>query len=661
MKPAAASFCRRSLLVFALFTAAGVSLRAETWRLGSAELAVEFDDRTASLAVEQKPSGRKWRQLAAHDAYTVASVERDAEGLAIKLQGATPLELRVRLRPGATLELEVSAAPGAELQTLSFPGPFAPPAADGNLVLPLSEGVLMPLAEAATVLGSGRTYAIYGMSGLIMPWAGVTDAALEAGCTLTIDTPFDASLRLRGVDGAVTPEVVWKGERGRFGYARKLRYDFFERGGYVAQAKRYREHVRRTREFSTLRERAASRPHVDQLVGAVHVYTWDDGRTAELAAELKQAGIERAWIGWDPSHPPYPEKGYDEHLEALGYLAGVYDLYRDCYDDREWDKKAATNEMLRGMWLHRYPYPGRFEQIVARRPDQSPMQIRFSGDVGLMRYWTCTKAMVPHVPERIGRELKTYPHNSIFLDVTLAADLFECAAHEHPMTRREDAAARLAIHAYMADKLGLVVGSEWGADYGVGRTEFLHGLMTLSQFWGEGAMRDEKQPYYLGNWRNTVRPTIMLGEARASETYWKYGLGPGYRVPLFQLVFHDCTVSSWRWDDNSHKQPDAWARKDLFNALYATAPQWNLDRANWDKHRARFVSSYRALAPVLRAVGYDEMTGHRFLTPDRSLQETTFSSGRRVIANFGPAPQRAGDLEVPAGQFTLVEPADRRR
>ena len=307
------------------------------------------------------------------------------------------------------------------------------------------------------------------------------------------------------------------------------------------------------------------------------------------------------------------------------------------------------------MWLNRYPYRGLFQQIVARDADGSPRELMMSGDVGIMRYWVCTKAILPHVPDRITRELQTYPHDSNFLDVTLAAGPIECLSPEHPMTHREDVAARLKIHQYMANDLKMVVGSEWGAGYGVAHTEFMHGNMTMSQFWGRETF-DRESPYYTGSWRNTVRPDIMLKDAKPSPTYLKYGLGPEYRIPLFELVFHDCTVSSWRWDDNSHKQSETWVRKDLFTALYAVAPQWNLDRGLWEKHRTRFVASYQALAPVLRSVGYEEMTTHRFLNADRTLQETEFASGHKVIANFAAKPQAAANREIPAGGFVLIVP-----
>lgn len=646
---------RPRILLLAAFLTFGHALSAKIWTLSNASLQVEFDDQPGLLKVTQKSTGRVWRQLSSEASFRVAQVRQSNGQLEITLQGSPDLNVTLQLTPESDLAITVDAASDKPIGSLAYPGPFETPGDDWQLVLPLSEGSLIPVGEAEAALGARRTYSIYSMGGLIMPWLGVTDPGLRSGYSLTIDTPFDASLRLGQRDGRPVIEAIWQSEMGRFGYTRKLRCHFFDQGGYVAQAKHYRDHVRKTEEFSTLRDRAKTRPQIDNLIGAVHIYTWDDGRDLKLARELKAAGIDRAWIGWDPSHPPYPAKGYDEGLKQLGYLAGVYDLYRDIYDDEAYDKKAAGDEQLRSLWLHRYPYHGLFQQVVARTGENKPKEMQLSGDVGLMRYWTCTKALLPHIGERITRELRTYPHDSVFLDVTLAAGPIECLSPEHPMTRREDAAARLAIHKFMANDLKMVVGSEWGAGYGVAHTEFMHGLVTMSNFWGRETF-DRNSPYYTGSWRNTVRPDIMLNDAKASPTYWKYGLGPEYRIPLYELVFHDCTVASWRWDDNSHKQTEAWARKDLFTALYAVAPQWNLDRSVWEKYHARFVSSYQAIAPVLRAVGYDEMTDHRFLNADRTLQETGFSSGNKVIANFAAKPQTAAGREIPAGGFILLSP-----
>ena len=40
------------------------------------------------------------------------------------------------------------------------------------------------------------------------------------------------------------------------------------------------------------------------------------------------------------------------------------------------------------------------------------------------------------------------------------------------------------------------------------------------------------------------------------------------------------------------------------------------------------------MCPWLEKIGYSEMLDHKFLTPDRKVQESKFSSGWAVIVNF---------------------------
>ncbi|HUT01506.1 MAG TPA: glycoside hydrolase, partial [Phycisphaerae bacterium] len=109
----------------------------------------------------------------------------------------------------------------------------------------------------------------------------------------------------------------------------------------------------------------------------------------------------------------------------------------------------------------------------------------------------------------------------------------------------------------------------------------------------------------------------------------------------------DCVVAQWYWGDYNNKLPSLWLKRDLFNALYGTPPMFLFRRAFWRKNKARFVRSYRATCPLARAVGYAEMTDHRFLTPDRDVQQTHFANGTVVTVNFGDKPYAAGALKLP--------------
>ena len=105
-------------------------------------------------------------------------------------------------------------------------------------------------------------------------------------------------------------------------------------------------------------------------------------------------------------------------------------------------------------------------------------------------------------------------------------------------------------------------------------------------------------------------------------------------------------VAQWYWGDYNNKLPTLWDQRDLFNLLYATPPMFMFNRKLWQENRARFVQSYRNTCPTIRRVGYSEMTDHRFLTPDRSVQQTAFANGTTATVNFGPTAFKLPDGTV---------------
>jgi hypothetical protein len=127
------------------------------------------------------------------------------------------------------------------------------------------------------------------------------------------------------------------------------------------------------------------------------------------------------------------------------------------------------------------------------------------------------------------------------------------------------------------------------------------------------------------------------------ERVAKFQVGHKYRLPLWELVYHDCVVAQWYWGDYNNKLPALWDKRDLFNILYGTPPMFMFNRQIWEDNKDRFAQSYNDIYPVARAVGYAEMTDHSFLTPDRDVQQTTFSNGTTITVNFGDNPYRLPD------------------
>jgi hypothetical protein len=238
----------------------------------------------------------------------------------------------------------------------------------------------------------------------------------------------------------------------------------------------------------------------------------------------------------------------------------------------------------------------------------------------------CDRQAVPYARQRIAADLATHPYRCRFIDTTTAAPWRECYDPAHPMTRSDSRRAKMELLGCVSGEFNLVTGSETGHDAAVPFVHYFEGMLSLGPYRVPDAGRN--MPRIL----DQVPPDVA-----------RYQLGQQYRLPLWELVYHDCVVAHWYWGDYNNKLPGLWDKRDLFNVLYGTAPMFMFDRAWWAGHKDRFVASYRHTCPVARAVGYAEMTDHRFLTADRNVQQTVFANGVTVTVNFGAAAYRLAD------------------
>ena len=188
----------------------------------------------------------------------------------------------------------------------------------------------------------------------------------------------------------------------------------------------------------------------------------------------------------------------------------------------------------------------------------------------------------------------------------------------------------------VSGEMKLVCGSETGHEAAVPYVHYFEGMLSLGPYRVPDSGRDMGRPWH------EVPPDVA-----------KYQLGEAYRLPLWELVYHDAVVAHWYWGDYNNKLPVLWDKRDLFNILYGTAPMFFFDRKIWEANKERFVRSYRDVCPVARRVGYAEMTDHRFLTEDKTVQQTRFSNGTVVTVNFGKGAYRGEGLHVAPGGYRV--------
>ncbi len=380
--------------------------------------------------------------------------------------------------------------------------------------------------------------------------------------------------------------------------------------GYVGIAKQYRSVAREKGLLVTLEEKAKKTPAVRKLFGAVDLWFWDDvlkwryeGKNSRSFAEIlgKLGMTDILWSGGD-------SRQNVEYFNSLGFLSGKGDIYQDVYDPA-WNLPP---------WENTKGWP---EDLVLL-PSQERMK-------GWVTYYNgkdypggviCSTRSIEWMKRLIPPDLASHPYAARFIDTTTANPLRECYNQNHPLSRSDDRRGKTAMLDYVSGGLGLVTGSETGMDWAVPSLHYFEGMMSL------------------GPYRFNDSGYSLLGDDAPSAEYLRYQVGTSYRIPLFELVYHDCVVSYWYWGDSSNRVPDVWRDKDLFNVLYGTPPLWVVDPGVWSTHKDRFIASYKdGRATAVRTAG-KEMTSHSFLTADKTVQRSSFADGTEAWVNFGTRP-----------------------
>ena len=149
------------------------------------------------------------------------------------------------------------------------------------------------------------------------------------------------------------------------------------------------------------------------------------------------------------------------------------------------------------------------------------------------------------------------------------------------MTRTESREWKMKLLDYVSHDCKLVTGSETGHDAAVPFVDYFEGMLSLGPYRVPDAGRDMQRI-----WDDPP------------ERVAKFQLGQAYRLPLWELVYHDCVVAQWYWGDYNNKLPALWDKRDLFNVLYGTPPMFMFDRKLWETRKARFVQSYTNTCPL---------------------------------------------------------------
>jgi len=619
-----------------------VTLQGDHWLLENDHLRVTIDPQPGTWSVLDKAANHEWKQVAPQAAKGRAKFrdvrEKDngtSQGISFEAdfgwtQGK-PNTLSVTLTlPGTASDVLIEAdmrERNTAIERIPFLEPLVLDSPQAMLaVADYCNGHLYPL------VGQPPARKWFSTSRLDMPWVGVCDLEKGFGYAVIVETSDDGVIEVKpaasGGKELSAPRVLWTPCKKEFAYPRRLLYHFSARGGYVALAKRYRQYAQAHGLIVPFAEKLKKNPNLSQLFGAPDV--WGNA-SLKFARQAKAAGVEKMIIHGRSS--PEDMKA----INQLGYLTSEYDNYTDVLPLAA-GKDVDSNH-------------DRIPDNVVLKADGQRMTAWLTFDKKEQFMKRCPALWLPSAKVVVPKVLKTRPLLGRFIDVTTAEDLYECYDPSHPLTRGRKRECGVDLLSYVRSQ-GLVTGGEHGIWWAVPHVDYIEGMMSGGSYsWPAGHLLRPKS-------KDQEFSSPWGGKYGKWEAYAKWGIGHEFRVPLWELVFHDCVVSTWYWGDSSDfllaAAPEVTAKKDAFNVLYGTIPLlWANKEGSWDSARETFLRTYRNTCRLHEAVAGTEMTSHEFVTADRAVQRTRFSDGTEVIVNFGPKP-----FQATLGDKTYVLPQD---
>lgn len=592
-----------------------------------------FDERTGASALYAEGTPVFRQKCTAPELY-VQNAYEDAETLSLSLCRADGAQVlcQYRICSAQYPYVQLQLCGSGDLDAPFFYPPATEQLPDDQLLFPYNEGVILsakdpeaPLPETMLFHScetSSMSFFASLRQGAFLLCAAVTN--LDAGIKNTIAD-----------DGILTPRLFWESEKGKWGYVRECRF-YLGLGNITEVCKCYRSIMEEKGLLVSLCEKAKAVPKLHTLSGAANVWLWNDTameklydceasdeapvpqqfeRRAQIAQEMLDSGMSRVLWSIADHHTDPKTIAY---IKSLGFCTTFYDIYTDVIPVPLLDK---LSEVRVNRCRARIPY---WPDGVQRKADgtmQTAWSLKGKDGVFYAQNYLCDIAALQCAEQTIPPHTRQNGFDGRFIDV-IYGNSNECSHPAHPATRTLSMTFKNRLMQGLLDQQ-LLAGTEVGREDGVPFYHYNEGMLSPILYRSYDAGR---------------RMTHLYRGEQVDACILRYMLNPRCRVPLWELVFHDCVISYWYWGDSTNCCPELIRMRDLFCQLYGLPPLFSFAAKDWEQLRPMILASYHRTVPPAQRLAFCEMTEFHYLSPDRLVQKTLFSDGTTVVANFSSEP-----------------------
>ncbi len=347
--------------------------------------------------------------------------------------------------------------------------------------------------------------------------------------------------------------------------------------------------------------------------------TWGDLSPA-LIMQFKKAGLDKLWLGLPQWTSGFANPAGIAAARKAGYLIGPYDSYDTALPDGNDNPSWLTAQLGQDTFLK-----------CGIMLEDGKRKTGFNKE-GVYTNPTCVRPLM----EKRVQELQTQLNfNSWFLDVDATGMVFDDFDPTKLTSQAQDAKNRINGMAWIAKQLAMVVGSEDGHAVANSSIAFAHGMQVRGFGWRDKDMRtDASSAFFLGKWYPPHQPDVFFKNVSIKPEYKSLYFDPARRLPLFQAAFHDSLVTTNHWTLDNLKFKETRRSSELLQQLYNVPPMLNinLDTAS---SRLAYLKRIDDFFRPLHARLYDKaLVDFKYLSENGLLQQTHFSDGTTIIANF---------------------------
>lgn len=600
-----AAFC------FALVADAGQTLENSSVSVSVSENGISLLD---------KKSGKTFAQLPPQ--YKISKIIKTGETLKFDVAARPPISASITLsQRGFTLSLS---ADGKFQAPIKFPPAWQMQRGDIG-IYPIGTGLALPVEMQCPTRPNPP--AIRGAA-----WS-MSLTAFERGGTFVItaiEKPYDAQIFNTLVGGLNHTSIGWLSEKGNFAYTRSLR--IFVGDSLASTVSEYRRWRDSQGLVKTLRQKAKTNPLVNKLVGSANFWIWDENfynqmyrkpenpaaparNPRKIAEQMLALGITN--VLWQNISGETADDC--NFLKSRGFLVGKYDIFRDVLPADIAHKIIPARVKMSAQRTKYWP-----DVVSVDENGEYFKAWKVHGIDGKM-YWqhaVCDECAVQMTREIVSADLQKVPYTARLIDVQAGTPPRECYSKTHPTTRRQSSDAIRRQGAYM-HSIGQVLGVECGHEFYIASYDYAEGLLSPELARVPDSGRKQTAAHKLSE---MPPQTFALM------------LNPQYRIPLWDLAYHDCAVQYWYWGDTPANCPELIETFDCFNQLYGYPPIYSLDVSRWEQLKEKIAASYHRTQPLAKKVGFAKMIAFDYLNQEKTVQKTTFDNGISVIANFDKTP-----------------------